>query len=154
MNYPRLPAQSLAGLTFDQARQSQLANSVIGRLGHAIEPAIRPLGFDWKIGTALIGATPAKELFVSQLGIIYAVSSHDDAATIPTLRQHLRADYSPLVGFCVMLFCLITFPCISTLAVTRSETGAWRWVALQVFYLTALAYLVTFVVYQIGTMLL
>jgi ferrous iron transport protein B len=154
MNYPRLAPQSVTGLSPDEVRQAQLANSIVGRLGHAIEPVIKPLGFDWKIGAALIGATPAKELFVSQLGIIYAISSHDDSAAIPTLRQHLRADYSPLVGFCIMLFCLITFPCVSTLAVTRSETGSWRWVALQVFYLTVLAYIVTLVVYQTGTILL
>jgi len=153
MNYPRLDPQSVTGLSPDEVRQAQLANSIVGRLGHAIEPVIRPLGFDWKIGAALIGATPAKELFVSQLGIIYAVSSHDDSAAIPTLRQHLRADYSPLVGFCIMLFCLITFPCVSTLAVTRSETGSWRWPALQCLYLTTLAYLVTLIVYQVGSLL-
>ena len=154
MNYPRPAEQSLAGLSTDQIRQVRLADSIVGRLGHAIEPAIKPLGFDWKIGAALIGATPAKELFVSQLGIIYAVSSHEDAAAIPTLRSHLRADYSPLVGFCVMLFCLITFPCVSTLAVTRSETGSWRWPAFQCLYLTFLAYIVTLVVYQLGSLLL
>jgi ferrous iron transport protein B len=80
MNYPKAGDQSLAGLSPDESRQAQLANSVIGRLGRAIEPAIKPLGFDWKIGTALIGATAAKELFVSQLGIIYAVSSHGDSS--------------------------------------------------------------------------
>jgi ferrous iron transport protein B len=154
MNYPRVPRQSLVGFSPDQARQAQLADSIVGRLGRAIEPAIKPLGFDWKIGAALIGSTPAKELFVSQLGIIYAVSSHEDAAAIPTLRSHLREDYSPLVGFCVMLFCLITFPCVSTLVVTRSETGFWRWPILQCLYLTVLAYLVTLVVYQLGSLFL
>lgn len=154
MNYPKTPGESLAGISNDQIRQVQLANSLIGRLGRAIEPAIRPLGFDWKIGTALIGATPAKELFVSQLGIIYAVSSHDDSAAAQTLRSRLQADYSPLVGFCIMLFCLITFPCVATLAVTRSETGSWRWAAFQGLYLTVLAYLVTLIVYQFGSLIL
>jgi ferrous iron transport protein B len=153
MNYPRLAPQSLAGLSASEIRQAQLANSIIGRLGHAIEPVIRPLGFDWKIGTALIGATAAKELFVSQLGIIYAVSSHDDSSAT-TLRQHLQADYSSLVGFCIMLFCLISSPCLATVAITRSETSSWFWAAFQFVSLTVLAYIITFAVYQIGSLVI
>ena len=153
MNYPRVSEQSVAGLSPDQIRQTQLANSVIGRVGRAIEPVIKPLGFDWKIGTALIGATAAKELFVSQLGIIYAVSSHDDPSAT-TLRQHLQADYSSLVGFCIMLFCLISSPCVATIAVTRSEAGSWFWAAFQFVSLTVLAYIITFAVYQIGSLVI
>ena len=151
MNYPRLSPQSGEGLSPDHARQAQLANSVVGRVGRAIEPVIRPLGFDWKIGTALVGATAAKELFVSQFGIIYAISSHDDTSAA-TLRQHLQTDYSPLVGFCIMLFCLISSPCVATIAVTRSEAGSWFWAAFQFVSLTVLAYIVTFAVYQIGSL--
>jgi len=154
MSYPKPSEKSLTGLTGDEVRSAELANSVIGRIGQTIEPAIRPLGFDWKIGTALIGATAAKELFVSQLGIIYAVSAQDDAATIPTLRSRLQADYSPLVGLCIMLFCLVSFPCVATIAITRQETGSWRWAAFQFLFLTTLAYIVTFVVYQLGSLLL
>jgi ferrous iron transport protein B len=113
-----------------------------------------PLGFDWKIGTALIGSAAAKELFVSQLGIIYAVSSHEDSAAVSTLRRHLQDDYSPLVGLCIMLFCLISSPCVATVAITRSETNSTLWAIFQFFSLTALGYVVTFVVYQIGTLLL
>ncbi len=154
MSYPKLAKESVVELSPDEVRQAQLANSVIGRIGRSIEPVIKPLGFDWKIGTTLIGATAAKELFVSQLGIIYAVSAHDDAAAIPTLRSHLQADYSPLVGFCIMLFCLISSPCVATVAVTRSETGSWKWALFQFFSLTALAYVVTLVVYQVGSVLI
>ena len=153
MNYPKVSDQSVAGLSSDQIRQAQLANSVVGRVGQAIEPAIKPLGFDWKIGTALIGATAAKELFVSQLGIIYAVSSHDDSSAT-TLRQHLQADYSPLAGFCIMLFCLISSPCLATVAITRSETSSWFWAAFQFVSLTVLAYIITFAVYQIGSLVI
>ena len=153
MNYPRVSDQSAAGLSSDQIRQTQLANSVVGRVGRAIEPVIKPLGFGWKIGTALIGATAAKELFVSQLGIIYAASSHDDSSAA-TLRQHLQADYSPLVGFCIMLFCLISSPCLATVAITRSETGSWRWAAFQFLSLTTLAYIVTLIVFQLGSLVL
>jgi ferrous iron transport protein B len=153
MNYPRISEQSVAGLSFDQVQQAQLANSVIGRVGRAIEPVIKPLGFDWKIGTALIGATAAKELFVSQLGIIYAISSHDDSSAT-TLRQHLQTDYSSLVGFCIMLFCLVSSPCVATIAITRSETNSWFWAAFQFVSLTILAYVVTLVVYQLGSFLM
>ena len=116
-----------------------------------IEPVMRPLGFDWKIDTALIGAVAAKELFVSQLGIVYAVGSSDEDA--PDLREQLRADYSPLTGFCVMLFCLISAPCVATIAMTRQETASWRWALFQFFGLTAMAYAVTFIVYQAGRFL-
>jgi hypothetical protein len=83
-------------LSDEQAQQAKLEHSVIGRLGQAIEPVIKPLGFDWKIGTALIGATAAKEVFVSQLAIVYAVGSADEGTT--TLRQQLQANYTPLTG--------------------------------------------------------
>jgi ferrous iron transport protein B len=153
MSYPKAGVQNQAGVSPDVIRRAQLSNSVIGRVGRAIEPVIRPLGFDWKIGTALIGATAAKELFVSQLGIIYAVSSHgDDKAAAHTLREHLQADYSPLVGFCIMLFCLISAPCVATIAVTRSETASWRWAVFQFVSLTLLAYVVTLIVYQLGSL--
>jgi ferrous iron transport protein B len=117
-------------------------------LGHVIEPVIKPLGFDWKIGTALIGATAAKEVFVSQLAIVYAVGSADEGTT--TLRQQLRTNYTPLTGFCIMLFCLIYAPCVATVAMTKQETNSWRWALFQFFTLTALAYILTLFTYQIG----
>jgi ferrous iron transport protein B len=150
MNYPRANNRAVEGLSPDKIQQVQLANSIVGRVGRAIEPVIKPLGFDWKIGTALIGATAAKELFVSQLGIIYAISSHEDSSAT-TLRKHLQADYSSLVGFCIMLFCLISSPCVATIAVTRSETNSWLWAAFQFISLTVLAYAVTLIVYQVGS---
>ncbi|MHC4520903.1 MAG: ferrous iron transport protein B, partial [Planctomycetota bacterium] len=148
MNFPKAPQAELSNLGEQQARQVSLQYSVVGRIGQAVEPVFRPLGFDWKIDTALIGAVAAKELFVSQLGIIYAVGSADDEAA--GLRQRLRADYTPLTGFCVMLFCLISAPCVATTAMTRQETASWRWALFQFLGLTVLAYTVTLVVYQIG----
>jgi len=122
--------------------------SIVGRLGRGIEPAVRPMGFDWRIGTGLMGALAAKEVFVSQLGVVYALgeADQDDQA----LQTRLQKDYTPLVGFCVMLFTLITAPCVATIAVTRQESGLWRWALLQLFGLTALAYVITTVVYQVG----
>jgi len=151
-NFPRPDHEVSANLSEQAARQQVLQYSLVGRIGQAIEPAIRPLGFDWKIGTALIGSIPAKELFVSQMGIIYAVGAEDRKAS--SLPDRLRADYTPLVGFCVMLFVLISAPCVATAAMTRQETGAWRWAAFQFVGLTGLAYVITFLVYQTGRALL
>lgn len=146
--YPRVDASKLANLNDTDAQTVMLKHSVIGRAGGAIEPALKPLGFDYKIATALIGALAAKEVFVAQMGIVYAVGEHED---VSQLQQKLSTDYTPLQGFCIMLFCLISAPCIATAAITRLETGAWKWAILQFGGLTAMAYIVTLIVYQAGT---
>jgi ferrous iron transport protein B len=152
ISYPKPSAEELTGLDELQQHSFTLQHSVAGRVGKAIEPVIKPLGFDWKIGTALIGASAAKEVFVSQLFIIYSLG--DSEENFEALQGHLKEDYSPLQGFCVMLFCLISAPCIATVAVTRRESGAWKWAAMQYFGLTALAYILTLVVYQVGRLIL
>jgi ferrous iron transport protein B len=146
--YPKAPAEKLIKLDASQRQSVQLQYSVTGRVGKMMAPAIKPLGFDWKIGTALIGAFAAKEVFVSQMGIVYSVANAGQRSE--SLRKHLREDYSPLVGFCIMLFCLIGTPCVATVAITAREAGGWKWVALQYFGLTALAYILTLIVYQAG----
>ena len=150
-SFPKPAADSLAGLDAEQAQQAELRYSLAGRVGQAIEPAIKPLGFDWKIGTALIGATAAKEVFVSQLGIVYAVGAGDEGTE--SLRKQLQGQYSPLTGFCIMLFCLISAPCIATVVITKHETNSWGWALFQFVGLTALAYLITLVVFQTGSLL-
>jgi ferrous iron transport protein B len=150
-SYPKPNPQSLENLNDTQARQVSLEHSAIGRLGHAIEPVIKPLGFDWKIGTALIGATAAKEVFVSQLAIIHAVGSSEESKQ--SLRDKLKANYTPLTGFCIMLFCLIYAPCVATVAMTKQETNSWGWALFQFFGMTLLAYVLTLIVYQIGSII-
>ncbi len=152
MSYPKPSAESLKELSPEQSQQAQLEYSVIGRFGKAIEPVLKPLGFDWKIGTALIGATAAKEVFVSQLGIIYAVGDAEEHSA--TLGDKLKKVYTPLTGFCIMLFCLIYAPCVMTLAITRVETRSWRWPIFQFTYLTVLAYILTLFAYQLGRLLM
>jgi ferrous iron transport protein B len=154
MSFPKLPASALEGMSAEQIRQAELSHSAIGKLGKTIEPALRPLGFDWKIGTALIGATAAKEVFVSQLAIVYAISEGEEASSTQTLREQLQANYSWLTGFCVMLFCLVSTPCAATVAMTKQETGKWRWAAFQFVGLTILAYVLTLLVYQVGSLFL
>ena len=132
------------------AQAAELSYSLAGRVGRVIEPVIAPLGFDWRIGTALIGAIAAKEVFVAQMGIVFAVGEADETSDF--LRARLRARYSQLVGFCIMLFALISTPCIATFAVTKQESGSIKWAFAQTFGLTALAWIVTFAVFQIGTL--
>jgi ferrous iron transport protein B len=135
----------------DAKRSEELAFSAAGRIGGSLEPAIQYMGFDWRLGTAMVGAFAAKELFVAQIGIVFAVGSTDE--TTHRLREKLAGAYTPLVGFCVMLFMLISMPCMATLAITRKESGSWKWALLQVGGLTALAFLLTTAVFQIGTVL-
>lgn len=139
------------GLSAEEQQAAALAHTAAGRIGHALEPVIRPMGFDWRIGTAMIGAFAAKEVFVAQMGIVYSVGEADEES-VP-LREKLRAQYSPLVGFCIMLFMLISVPCMATIAVTRRESNSWKWALFQLGGLTLLAYLVTVIVYQAGRLL-
>ena len=100
----------------------------------------------------MVGAFAAKEVFVSQMGIVFSLGS-DTEASSGVLKERLQAAYSPLQGFCIMLFSLISMPCVATVAMTRHETGSWKWALFQVVGLTILAYIVTFIVYQAGTLL-
>ena len=138
-------------LSAEDQQAAELSYSIAGRIGHAMEPLIKPLGFDWRIGTAMIGAFAAKEVFVAQMGIVYSVGEADEESE--PLRDKLKANYSPLVGFCIMLFMLISAPCMATIAVTKRESNSWKWALFQLVGLTLLAYGVTLVVYQVGSAL-
>lgn len=149
-SFPKLDAVD-ESLPAEEQQAAELAHTVAGRIGHAMEPLIRPLGFDWRIGTAMVGAFAAKEVFVAQLGIVYSVGEADEESD--SLREKLRQNYSPLVGLCIMLFMLISAPCMATIAVTKRESNSWGWALFQLAGLTVLAWLVTFAVYQLGTLL-
>ena len=127
----------------------EMSYSFAGRIGRVMEPVIKPLGFDWKIGTAMVGAFAAKEVFVAQMGIVYAV--RDPELESGTLREKLGKTYSPLTGFCIMLFMLISAPCMATVAITRRESNSWKWALFQFGGLTIMAYVLTLIVYQVGS---
>ncbi len=131
-----------------QAEQQE--NSYLGRLGKAIEPVIEPLGYDWKMGVGLIAGTGAKELVVSTLGVLYADNNDidDEGKLAEQLRDKLPI--TPLVAFGYMLFTLIYFPCIATIAAIKEESGSWKWAVFTMVYTTALAWIVAFAVYRIG----
>ena len=124
----------------------QQENSYIGKIGKAIEPAIRPLGFDWQLGVGLLSGAGAKELVVSSLSVLY-----NNEAEVDGEGWTSRLGITPLVGFCYMLFVLLYFPCVATIAAIREESGRWRWALFTVVYTTLLAWIVTFVVYQVGS---
>ncbi|MBC8471835.1 MAG: ferrous iron transport protein B [Planctomycetes bacterium] len=151
-SYPKPSERFLVGLDEEQAQEIELTHSIAGRVGKAFEPVIRPLGFDWRVGTALIGALGAKEVFVAQMGIVHSLGEADEASEV--LRAKLQAEYSPLVGFCIMLFTLISAPCVATLAICRRETNSWGWAMFQFFGLTATAYVITLIVYQVGSLIM
>lgn len=132
-------------------RQEELAYSLSGRIGRFLEPVLHPLGFDWRVGTAIIGSFAAKEVFVAQMGIVHSVGEADEESE--SLRDTLRSRYTPLQAFCMMLYCLLSLPCIATIAVARRETGSWGYAAFMIVGLTALAYIVTLVVFQAGSAL-
>jgi len=135
----------------NQRASEDLQYSVAGRIGRFLEPGLRPLGFDWKLATAMIGSFAAKEVFVAQLGIVYSMGETDEESV--SLTEALRRDYSPLVGFCLMLFMLISTPCMATIAVTKRESGSWKWALLQLGGLTAIAYILTLVTFQVGSLI-
>lgn len=128
-----------------QAEQQE--NSYIGQLGKAIEPAIEPLGFDWKMGIGILSGVGAKELVVSTLGVLY--TNDDD---IDSVNLSERIPITPLVAYCYMLFVLIYFPCIATLTAIRQESGSWKWAVFAAAYTTVLAWIVAFAVHQIGSL--
>ena len=127
----------------------QQENSYIGMIGKAIEPVIEPLGFDWKLGVGILSGVGAKELVVSTLGILYTDDAEADAASLGE-----RIPITPLVAFCYMVFVLIYFPCIATLAAIKGESGSWKWGLFTAVYTTVLAWIVAFVVHQVGGLLL
>lgn len=140
-------------------KATQLENSYAGRLGHFIEPAIAPLGFDWKIGIGLVAAQAAREVFISTLAIIYHVEKEEEnpSSLRETLLREKRPDgtlvYTPLTCLSILVFFVLSMQCISTLAVVRRETNSWKWPLFQFCYMTGMAYLASFVVYQGGKLL-
>ena len=126
----------------------QQENSYIGQIGKAIEPVIKPLGFDWKVGIGLISGVGAKELVVSTLGVLYT-----NEGDVENVNLSNRIPITPLVALAYMLFVLIYFPCIATFAAIKQESGSWKWAIFTAGYTTGLAWLVAFTVFQIGSLI-
>ena len=149
--YPR--SADKEELTFVEQMEQQ-ENSYIGKIGHFIEPVMRPCGFDWKISIALLSGVAAKEIVVSTFGVLYAGNPEEDFAGLSErLKTDVRPDgtvvFTPIVALCLMLFVLIYFPCIATIVAIKNETGSWKWAFFSIGYTLLLAWLVAFAVFQI-----
>lgn len=126
----------------------ELQYSAIGRVGRFLEPVVKPMGFDWKITTALIGAFAAKEVFVSQMGIVYSLGEVDEENG--DLRTAIRSDFDTLTGICLIIFLLLTAPCMATFAVMKRESNSWKYAFAQFLGFTLIAYTLATLVQQIG----
>jgi ferrous iron transport protein B len=140
----------------------QLRHSFAGRLGLVIEPLLRPLGFDWKIGIGVVASFAAREVFVSTMSVVYNVGEFDDSdegtsSLAETMKAERRADgsvvYTTLTGITLMVFYVFAMQCVSTTAVVRRETNGWKWPLFQFAYMTALAWILAFLTYQGGKLL-
>jgi len=152
-------AEALGGIDAEESG-AYLRDSFGGRLGRLIEPVIAPLGFDWKLGIGIIGAFAAREVFVSTMGVVYGVGDDVDEESV-TLREKIkserhedgRAIYTPLMGLSLMVFFSLACQCMSTLAAVYRETHTWRWPVFLFTYMTVLAWIASFIIYQGGRLI-
>lgn len=140
-------------------------DSYLEKIGHTIEPAIEPLGFDWKIGVSLVSGLAAKEIAVSTLAVLYNIDNDDEQTQDTMLMEHIRNDrystgkrkgeliFTTPVALSFLAFILIYFPCLAVIAAIRRESGSWKWAIFTIFYTTGLAWLVSFAIYNIGSLL-
>jgi ferrous iron transport protein B len=131
----------------------KLENSYIGKIGKTIEPAIRPLGYDWKIGIAVVTSFAAREVFVGTLATIYSVGNNNDDSTIKSKMQaDVRADGTKIFNFAtgvsLLLFYAFAMQCASTLAITKKETNTWKWPIIQLVFMSGFAYITALIAYQ------
>ena len=160
----------------DIGKQEQQEQSYIGRIGKTIEPVFRPMGFDWRLDVGLLAGVGAKEIVASTMGVLYTNNDsfgddneyNDESGKYELLRHQMTADIAKrnnisydaakplatLTAFCFLLFVLLYFPCVATIAAIKGETGSWKWGLFAAFYTTALAWVVSAIVFQVGRLFL
>ncbi len=143
-SYPKAP---------EGASEPPIHYSYAGRVGHAIEPVLKPLGFDWRIGIAFIPGFAAREVMISALATVYSIEGKDDEATAGALTDVLKSQWSVATALSLMVWYILACQCLSTLAVTRRETNSWRWPAFMLAYMTVLAYGASFITYSVARMM-
>jgi ferrous iron transport protein B len=134
------------------------SNSYMGMIGKGIEPVMKPLGFDWRLSVSLLSGIAAKEVVVSTLGILYLTDSKPfHNSLVEKLQTHESAPgkrgITPVIAFTFMMFILTYFPCVGVIAAIKRESGSWKWAAFTVFYTTTVAWVISFVVFQTGSLL-
>jgi ferrous iron transport protein B len=145
-------------LTLQQENERQ-SGSFIGMIGHFIEPVMKPLGFDWRMSVSLISGLAAKEVVVSTLGVMYMSGDKNNITSLVEKIQSSKDSvgnnsFSPLIAFSFMLFILTYFPCVGVVSAIRRESGSWKWAAFIVFYTTGIAWILSFIIFQAGTLIL
>ncbi len=153
--YPRTSISDTVSETTVEESFVQQQNSYIGRIGQFIEPVLEPLGFNWKVSIALISGTAAKELVVSTIGVLYSEGASDDDATLSAKLtapnpQTGHPDFTPLIAISFMAFVLLYIPCIATIVAVANEAGSWKWGLFTIIYNTGVAWIVSFLIYNIG----
>lgn len=146
----------MAEISYIQHKEHQ-ENSYIGYIGKFIEPAMRPLGFDWKISVSLLSGMTAKEIVISTMGVLYAGDSENQQSLKTRLMAEKHPDtgepvFTPVVVIGFLLFILIYFPCIATIVAIKEESHSWKWAIFSIFYTTGVAWLISFLVFQIGSL--
>lgn len=154
--FPR-PAESYERELTPHEQMEQQSNSYLGKIGQALTPLVEPLGFNWKVTTSLLSGTAAKELVVSTLGVLYSENDSDETLTLSQrISQPNPAtgtpDFTPLVALTFMVFVLLYIPCIASVVAVIKESGSWKWGAFTVIYNTCVAWIVAFIVYQVGSL--
>ena len=157
MSFPRFTENEYSKYESNSIAQAKLSYSFAGKLGKLMEPALKPLGFDWRIGVALTAGFAAKEVVVSSLATIYSISyNEDNKETEMSLKNALRNDpmLNPIKAYGLMLFILIYSPCFAVLGVLKKEAGGWKWVLLMIVYTISLAWTVSFAFIKIAQLLI
>ncbi len=139
---------ALTNLPLHHGRPPEIQDSVVATVGHTIEPVIRPLGFNWKIGVGLVSSTAAREVIIATLGTLYGVDPESHAMD---LQEALRHEMTPAAAVALLVFFAFAMQCMSTMAVVRRETNSWKWPVLQFAYMTGLAYVAALMVFQVGS---
>jgi ferrous iron transport protein B len=153
----RNKTESVNKLLLEQKSEKQ-SKSFMGMIGHSIEPAMKPLGFDWRLSVSILSGLAAKEVVVSTLGVLYQTDYQSGKTSLVEKIQNQQYSsgkkvFTPVIAFSFMLFILTYFPCIGVVAAIRRESGSWKWAAFTVIYTTTIAWLLSFSFYQIGRLI-
>ncbi len=156
--YPRPEVAYERELTPHEQMEQQ-SNSYLGKIGQAVTPLVEPLGFNWKVTTSLLSGTAAKELVVSTLGVLYSESDSNESLSLSQKITQPNPvtgvpDFTPVVALSFMVFVLLYFPCIASVIAVAKESGSWKWGVFTIFYNTGVAWIVSFIVYRIGLLII
>ena len=155
--YPRTEVHDSKNVSTEESLQQQ-RDSYIGKIGSFIEPVLEPLGFNWKVSIALISGTAAKELIVSTIGVLYSENNADENSVALSEKLKMpdpqtgKPDFTPLISISFMVFVLLYFPCLASIAAIVRESGSWKWGVFSIVYNTGIAWICAFIVYNVGKM--